>query len=35
MFQKGVSQGVIKDEIKADDTWDVIKARAFVNIRGG
>lgn len=32
--QKGVIKGVIKRETKYDDTWDVIKARAVVHIRG-
>lgn len=34
MFRKGVIKGVIKDEIKGDDTEDVIKERATVHIRG-
>lgn len=34
MFWKGVSKDVIKDEIMDNDTGDVIKVRAFVNIRG-
>lgn len=34
MFWKGVSKDVIKGEKMDDDTGDVIKVRAFVNIRG-